>query len=76
FTVDAVAGLAFGEDVNTLQSDEDIIQRHLNRIFPMLSKRLFLPLPICRWWPSAEDRALVRSVAEIDVAVQGFIAKA
>lgn len=76
FTVDAVAGLAFGEDVNTLQSDEDIIQRHLNRIFPMLSKRLFLPLPIWRWWPSAEDRALVRSVAEIDVAVQGFIAKA
>ena len=76
FTVDAVAGLAFGEDVNTLQSDEDIIQCHLNRIFPMLSKRLFLPLPIWRWWPSAEDRALVRSVAEIDVAVQGFIAKA
>lgn len=76
FTVDAVAGLAFGEDVNTLQSDEDVIQQHLNRIFPMLFKRIFAPLPTWRWWPSAADRALARSVAEVNVAVQGFIAKA
>ncbi len=75
FTVDAVAGLAFGEDVNTLQSDEDVIQQHLNRIFPMLFKRIFAPLPLWRWWPSAEDRALTRSVAAVNEAVQGFIAK-
>lgn len=76
FTVDAVAGLAFGEDVNTLQSDEDVIQQHLNRIFPMLFKRIFSPLPLWRWWPSAEDKALTHSVSEVNVAVQGFIAKA
>ncbi|NCT85277.1 MAG: cytochrome P450 [Comamonadaceae bacterium] len=76
FTVDAVAGLAFGADVNTLQSDEDVIQRHLNRIFPMLFRRIFAPLPTWRWWPSAEDRALARSVAEVNLAVQGFIAQA
>jgi cytochrome P450 len=76
FTVDAVAGLAFGEDVNTLQSDEDVIQRHLNRIFPTLFKRIFAPFPTWRWWPSAEDRALASSLVEVNVAVQGFIAKA
>lgn len=76
FTVDAVAGLAFGEDVNTLQSDEDVIQQHLNRIFPMLFKRIFTLLPTWRWWPSAEDRALTHSVAEVNAAVQGFVAKA
>lgn len=76
FTVDAVAGLAFGADVNTLQSDEDVIQQHLNRIFPMLFKRMFAPVPTWRWWPRAADRALAHSVAEIDVAVQGFIAQA
>jgi len=27
FTVDAIAGLAFGADVNTLESDDDVIQR-------------------------------------------------
>ena len=34
FTVDAISGLAFGVDVNTLQSNDDVIQRHLDKIFP------------------------------------------
>lgn len=75
FTVDAIAGLAFGAEVNTLQSDEDVIQKHLNRIFPAVFKRIFAPLPLWRWFPSAEDRALVRSVAEVNAAVDGFIAQ-
>ncbi len=28
YTVDTIAGLAFGAEVNTLQSDEDVIQTH------------------------------------------------
>jgi cytochrome P450 len=76
FTVDAVAGLAFGADVNTLQSDEDVIQKHLNRIFPAVFKRIFAPLPMWRWLPSADDRALVQSVAAVNQAVDGFIAQA
>jgi cytochrome P450 len=73
YTVDAIAGLAFGADVNTLQSDEDVIQKHLNRIFPAVFKRIFAPLPLWRWFPSAEDRALAHSVAEVNAAVDGFI---
>ena len=76
YTVDTIAGLAFGAEVDTLGSDEDVIQRHLNRIFPALSRRLFSPLPTWRWFPSAEDKALARSVAEVGVAVDGFIAQA
>ena len=76
YTVDAIAGLAFGSDVNTLQSDEDVIQQHLNRIFPALFRRIFAPLPTWRWWPSADDRALTRSVAAVSTAVEGFIAQA
>jgi cytochrome P450 len=76
YTVDAIAGLAFGAEVNTLESDEDVIQNHLNRIFPTLFKRIFAPLPTWRWWPSADDRALVRSVAEVNAAVDGFVAQA
>jgi cytochrome P450 len=75
FTVDAIAGLAFGADVNTLQSDEDVIQKHLNRIFPAVFKRIFAPLPLWRWFPSAEDRALAHSVDEVNVAIDGFIAE-
>ena len=76
YTVDAIAGLAFGVDVNTLESDEDVIQNHLNRIFPALFKRIFSPFPVWRWWPSSEDRQLVKSVAEVKAAVDGFIAQA
>lgn len=76
YTVDTIAGLAFGAEVDTLGSDEDVIQRHLNRIFPALSRRLFSPLPTWRWFPSAGDKALARSVAEVGTAVDGFIAQA
>lgn len=76
FTVDAVAGLAFGADVNTLQSDEDVIQKHLSRIFPALFNRIFAPLPVWRWLPSAADRELRLSVVAVNAAVDEFIAQA
>jgi len=74
--VDTIAGLAFGAEVNTLQSDEDVIQKHLNRIFPAVFKRIFAPFPTWRWWPSADDRSLVQSVAAVNAAVDGFITQA
>ena len=76
FTVDAIAGLAFGADVNTLESDDEIIQRHLDKIFPVLFRRLFSVVPWWRWFPLASDRQLDRSVAEVDTAIAGFIAQA
>src|SRR5689334_19681567 len=76
FTVDAIAGLAFGADVNTLQSDEDVIQKHLNRIFPAIFKRIFSASPTWRWYATADDRALARSVVEVNAAVDRFIAEA
>ncbi len=76
YTVDTIAGLAFGAQVNTLESDADVIQQHLNRIFPALFHRIFSPVPWWRWFPSAQDKALRRSVAEVNVAVDRFIAQA
>jgi len=76
YTVDTIAGLAFGAEVNTLESDGDVIQQHLDKIFPALFKRLVSPWPLWRWFPTAADRRLVRSVAEVNHAVDGFIAQA
>lgn len=76
YTVDTIAGLAFGAEVNTLQSDEDVIQQHLNQIFPAVFKRIFAPLPTWRWFPSAADRRLRHGVAAVNAAVDGFIAQA
>ena len=76
YTVDTVAGLAFGAEVNTLESDADVIQQHLDKIFPAVFRRMFSALPTWRWWKSAADRELDRSVAAVAAAIQGFIAAA
>ena len=76
YTVDTISGLAFGAEVNTLESDDDVIQRHLDKIFPALLKRLLAPVPIWRFIPSAADRQLERSIKEVKSAVDGFILQA
>ena len=76
FTVDAISGLAFGADINTLESDDDVIQRHLDKIFPAMFRRLLAPLPTWRWWKSPADRELDRSVAAVGLAIREFIAAA
>jgi cytochrome P450 len=76
YTVDAIAGLAFGAEVNTLESDGDVIQQHLDKIFPALFKRLLAPFPTWRYLKSPADRRLDRSVASVNAAVAGFIAQA
>ena len=76
FTVDAIAGLAFGTDVNTLESDDDVIQRHLDKIFPKLFTRMISALPTWRIVKSASDRELDRALAAVNQAIDGFIAGA
>ncbi len=76
YTVDTIAGLAFGAEVNTLQSEGDVIQQHLDKIFPALFKRILSPLPTWRYVPSAANRELKRSIAEVNLAVTGFVAQA
>jgi len=76
YTVDGVAGLAFGTDVNTLESDQEVIQQHLDKIFPALFRRIFAPFPYWRYLRLPADRALDRSVAAINQAIARFIAQA
>ena len=76
YTVDTIAGLAFGAEVNTLESDHDRIQQHLNKIFPAISRRVLAPLPVWRWWTSAADRELASSLVEVKAAIDGFISQA
>jgi cytochrome P450 len=76
FTVDAIAGLAFGTDVNTLESDDDVIQRHLDKIFPKLFTRLIAPVPYWRFFKLPSDRTLDRALAAVNQAIDGFIASA
>jgi len=73
YTVDVTAGLAFGADINTLESDADVIQTHLDKVLPSLFKRLMSPFPFLRWF---SDLGLVKHLLALQRAVADFIAQA
>src|SRR6478672_4203224 len=76
FTVDVTSSLAFGHDLNTLERGDSELQGHLHRVFHMTNRRLFAPLPYWRWLKLPADRALDRSLAEIQKAVTVFMEEA
>lgn len=73
YTVDVTAGLAFGADINTIESDTDVIQSHLDKVLPSLFKRLMSPFPYWRWF---RDRKLEGHLQALQSAVTQFIAQA
>jgi len=76
YTVDVTAGLAFGTDINTLESQGDVIQQHLDQVLPMISRRLIAPFTYWRVMKLPADRRLDRHLREIHRAIQGYIAAA
>jgi len=76
YTVDVTAGLAFGTDMNTIESDEEVIQSHLDKILPALFKRVMAPFPYWDYLKLPADRALDRHLDALRVAVDGFITDA
>jgi cytochrome P450 len=76
FTVDAISGLAFGKDINTIEASDDVIQRHLDKLLPAIFRRVLSIAPTWRWFKSAADRELDASVAVINSTIAGFVAQA
>jgi len=73
YTVDVTAGLAFGIDVNTQEEPNDPLQAHLDKVFPMLMKRIFAPFPWWRYMRLPSDRAFDRHLEKVHEAVIGFV---
>ncbi len=76
FTVDAIAGLAFGKDINTLEADDDVIQQHLDKVLPAIFRRVLSMVPYWRWFKRRADRELDHSVAVINATILDFVAQA
>lgn len=74
YTVDVTAGLAFGADINTVESGDDVIQQHLDKVLPALFRRVFSPLP--PWLPLPGERGMGRHLHALSRAVQDFVARA
>jgi cytochrome P450 len=75
FTVDVTSALAFGHDLNTLERGDGGLQEHLHRVFHMTNRRLFISIPYWRYFKLPADRALDRSMVEIEKAISTFIAE-
>jgi cytochrome P450 len=76
YTVDVTAGLAFGTDMNTIESDEEVIQQHLDKMLPALFKRVMAPFAWWRYVTLPSDREVGRHLEALRIAVEGFIAGA
>lgn len=76
YTVDIVAGLAFGTDVNTIETGDNAIQRNLDQLLPAVVRRSFIPIPYWRWFKLPADRRLDASIAELGAAIAELMEQA
>jgi cytochrome P450 len=76
YTVDIIAGLAFGQDVNTLESGDNVIQQHLDQILPAISRRSLSVLPYWRYFKLPQDRRLEKSAAALSQEVYRLVEQA
>ena len=45
FTIDVTSGLVFGHDLNTMEEQGDVIQQHLDKLFPAIGRQTHIPIP-------------------------------
>jgi cytochrome P450/nitrite reductase/ring-hydroxylating ferredoxin subunit len=65
FTVDVTTLITFGHDVNTVEQEDDFIQRKLELVFPEANRRLFALFPTWRLVRLPRDRRLDGALAEV-----------
>jgi cytochrome P450 len=73
YTVDVTMQFALGHQANTLEMGEDVIQRHLDKIFPALGRRVRGVFPYWRYFKLPQDYALDRALAALRVEVGRLI---
>jgi len=74
FTVDITTTLAFGYDLNSLEEKGGVVQDHMEKIFPMIFKRINDPIPWYKLIKSRKDKEYDNALAKIDVYIDEFIA--
>lgn len=76
FTVDVTTNLAFGYDPQSLINDKDLLQQHLQKVFPVLSHRLQTPFFYWRYIKFRKDRDFDHAISEVHRIIVGLIEKA
>jgi cytochrome P450 len=75
YAVDAVTGLAFGIDVNTVEDGHDEINSRLEKVLPMINHRLHAVFPYWRYVRLPVDRRFDRDLAVIHQMLGDLVAQ-
>lgn len=76
FAVDIAAGLAIGEDVDTLRQPDHPFQSDIDFWFRLIGRRLAMPLPYWHWFGLAPERRLRAVQARRDQLLERVIREA
>ncbi|SFU85738.1 cytochrome P450 [Pseudoduganella namucuonensis] len=76
YTLDVTIGLAMGQDINTLEHEDNPLQRDIEFLFGMVARRLTAPFAYWRLFKLGVDREAQAAHGRIQRAVTGFIAEA
>lgn len=75
YTLDVTIGLAMGQDINTLEHEDNPLQRDIEFLFSMVARRLTSPFAYWRLFKMKVDRDAEAAHQRIHGAVTGFIAQ-
>lgn len=75
YTVDVTTSIAFGIKMNTIEEEGGVIQDHLEKIFPMMFKRINDPIPFYKVVKSKKDKDFDCALKEIHLFIDEIIAK-
>ncbi|MBV7535861.1 cytochrome P450 [Duganella sp. sic0402] len=76
YSIDIVAGLAFGTEVNTIDGGEDVIQRHMDVVLPAVAQRSMALFPYWRYIKLPRDRQLDGHLQALNQAIDELVAAA
>jgi len=75
YTVDITTSIAFGIKMNTIEEEGGVIQDHLEKIFPMIFKRINDPIPIYKLLKNKKDKEFEKALREIHFFIDEIIQK-
>jgi cytochrome P450 len=76
YTLDVTVGLAMGQDINTLEHEDNPLQRDIEFCFKRVARRLTTPVEYWKVFKLPVDREADAAAARIHAAIGGFIAQA
>lgn len=75
FTVDVTMLIAFGHDADTVGRADDVIEREIEVIFPVLNRRTFALFPTWRYVQTPSDRRFGRALDKLRAWLDGLLAE-